>query len=54
MMWVITVYLKGNLSTMFEFNSEKEAKEAFKNIHGCKILTEVINFHNPSYALVAV
>jgi len=53
MMWVITVYLKENLS-MFEFNSEKEAKEAFKRIHGCKILTEVINYHNPSYALVAV
>ena len=53
MMWVITVYLKGNL-TMFEFDSEKEAKEAFKNIHGCKILTEVINYHIPSYALVAV
>jgi ArsR family metal-binding transcriptional regulator len=53
MKWVITVYLKGNLS-MFEFNSEKEAKEAFNKIHGCKILTEVINYHNPSYALVAV
>nr|WP_295970862.1 hypothetical protein [uncultured Bacillus sp.] len=53
-MWVITVFLKGNLTTMFEFNSENEAKEALKNIHGYKILTEVINFHNPSYALVAV
>lgn len=54
MMWVITVYLKGNLSAMFEFDSEKEAKEAYNKINGCKILTEVINFHNPSYALVAV
>ena len=52
-MWVITVYLKEN-TAMFEFKTESEAKEAFKNIPGCKILTEVINYHNPSLALVAI
>jgi hypothetical protein len=46
LMWIITVYLKGNNISMFEFNSEKEAKEAFKNVSGCKILSEVIYFND--------
>lgn len=46
LMWVITVYSKGNNISMFEFNSEKEAKEAFKNVSGCKILSEVIYFND--------
>jgi ArsR family metal-binding transcriptional regulator len=45
-MWIITVYTKGNNISMFEFNSEKEAKEAFKNVSGCKILSEVIYFND--------
>lgn len=53
-MWIITVYLKGNETAMFEYDSEKEAKEAFNKMNGCKILTEVINFHHPSYKLVTV
>ena len=52
-MWVITVYLQDK-NTMFEFQTENEAREAFKNINGCKILTEVINYHCPSNALVAM
>lgn len=52
-MWVITVYLKDK-TTMFEFRTENEAREALKNIHGFKILTEVINYHYPSHALVAI
>ena len=45
-MWIITVYSKGNNISMFEFNSEKEAKEALKNVSGCKILSEVIYFND--------
>ena len=45
-MWIITVYSKGNNISMFEFYSEKEAKEAFKNVSGCKILSEVIYFND--------
>ena len=52
-MWVITVFLQDK-TTMFEFQTENEAREAFKNINGCKILTEVINYHCPSNALVVV
>jgi hypothetical protein len=52
-MWVITVYLQDK-TTMFEFDTENEAREAFKKIYGSKILTEVINYHYPSRALVAV
>ncbi|MGM0878557.1 MAG: hypothetical protein ACQEWV_28655 [Bacillota bacterium] len=44
-MWVITLYLKEN-TTMFEFDTEKEAREAFKNIKGCKILSEVVYFND--------
>lgn len=44
-MWVITVHSKNNIQ-MFEFDTEKEAKEAFKGIRGYKILTEVIYFND--------
>lgn len=44
-MWIITVYSKSNLN-MFEFDTEKEAKEAFKKMQGCKILTEIIYFND--------
>jgi hypothetical protein len=46
LMWIITVFSKGNNISMFEFNSEKEAKEAYKNVSGCKILSEVIYFND--------
>lgn len=47
-MWVITVYSKENKNntTMFEFNTEREAREAFKNLQGCKILTEDVYLYN--------
>lgn len=51
-MWVITLYSKGNTS-MFEFDTEKEAREAFKNIQGCKILSEIIYFNDHCFALAA-
>jgi ArsR family metal-binding transcriptional regulator len=45
-MWIITVYSKGNNISMFEFNSEEEAREVFNNVLGCKILSEVIYFND--------
>jgi hypothetical protein len=49
-MWIITVYSKGNNISMFEFNSEKEAREVFNNVLGCKIgckiLSEVIYYND--------
>jgi hypothetical protein len=44
-MWVITLYSKENTS-MFEFDTENEAREAFKNIKGCKILSEIVYFND--------
>jgi hypothetical protein len=51
-MWVITRYIDSNI-TMFEFETEKEAREALKNIDGHKILTEVIYFDDPCLQPVA-
>jgi len=45
-MWILTVYSPKNNITMFEFNSEVEAKEAFLREPGCKILSEVIYFND--------
>lgn len=42
-MWIITVHSKSNIK-MFEFYTEKEAKEVFERIQGYKILSEVIYF----------
>jgi len=44
-MWVITIHSKKSIK-MFEFDTQKEAKEAFERIKGCKILTEVIYFND--------
>lgn len=44
-MWVIIVYSKES-TTMFEFRTKTEAKEAFENIQGCKILSEVVYFND--------
>jgi len=44
-MWVITLYSKENI-TMFEFDTEKEAREAYENIQGYKILSEVVYFND--------
>ncbi|WP_142999148.1 restriction endonuclease subunit S [Peribacillus simplex] len=40
-MWIITIHSKNGFK-MFEFYTEKEAKEKFEVIEGCKILSEVI------------
>ncbi|AGK53338.1 MAG: hypothetical protein K0S25_2160 [Bacillus sp. (in: firmicutes)] len=52
-MWVITVHSKEQ-TRMFEFDNEKEAREAFKEIKGCKILSEVVYFNDPCFQLTAV
>jgi ArsR family metal-binding transcriptional regulator len=44
-MWIITLYLDSNI-TMFEFETEEEAREAFQNMHGCKILSEIVYFND--------
>jgi len=53
-MWIITLYntySKDNKITMFEFETEKEAKENYERIQGCKILSEVIYNHSPYFSL---
>jgi hypothetical protein len=35
---------------MFEFGTEKEAKEAFAKIQGYKILTEVVYFNDSCFS----
>ncbi len=55
-MWVITVinaYSEGDNVTMYEFETEKEARETFEKLQGCKILSEIIYCHHPSSTLVA-
>ena len=52
-MWVITVFSDRNGSKIYEFDTEKEAREAFKNIQGYKILTEMV-YLEPSISLVTV
>jgi len=53
-MWDITVYSKGKFITMYEFNTKREAKEAFKNISGHKILSEIIYFNDQFLHLATV
>lgn len=53
-MWIITAYSKENNIKMFEFNTQKEAREAFKHIQGYKILSEVIYLNDDSLTLVGV
>ncbi|MEH7503435.1 hypothetical protein V7152_15730 [Neobacillus drentensis] len=47
-MWIITRYLDSNIS-MFEFETEDEAREALKYMKGCKILSEVVYFNDPCF-----
>lgn len=52
-MWVITVFSNG-ACIMYEFNTEKEARESFKNIQGCKYLTEIVYDNDHCSSLVAI
>ena len=49
-MWVITVHLKEE-TKMFEFDTEKEARDVFKKIKGCKYLSHVIYYNDPDFHL---
>ncbi|MFP7296232.1 hypothetical protein [Neobacillus niacini] len=44
-MWVITHYSNSNIK-LFEFDTVEEAKEAYKNIEGCKILSEIVYYND--------
>ena len=46
LMWVLTVYANENKISMYEFNTEKEAREALKVFKGCKILSEVVYYND--------
>ncbi|MEH6991498.1 hypothetical protein V7075_02180 [Neobacillus drentensis] len=52
-MWVITVYSNSNIK-MYEFDKVEEAKEAFENIEGYKILSEIVYYNDYGVDLVAV
>ena len=52
-MWIITLYSNSNI-TMFEFDTQEEAREAFENIEGCKILSEIVYYTDECFAVVAV
>lgn len=54
LMWNITVYSKGKIVRMYEFNTEDEAIVAFDNIQGCKILSEIVYFNDPCFALATI
>ncbi|MCM2534172.1 hypothetical protein NDK43_19665 [Neobacillus pocheonensis] len=53
-MWIITVYSKEKSITMYEFDTEKDAREAFKYVQGCKILSEIIYLNEQYSALVTI
>lgn len=48
-MWIITTYTNNKIN-MYEFETEKEAREVFNRIQGCRILSEVIYFNDPCFA----
>lgn len=44
---------KSKQHTMFEYENEIEARRIFKEIQGCKILSEVIYLSDPKVAVNA-
>ncbi|MFJ7366541.1 hypothetical protein ACIQWQ_20850 [Peribacillus frigoritolerans] len=42
---IITIHSKNGIK-MFEFTTEKEARDNFEVMDGCKILSEVIYFND--------
>lgn len=48
-MWVITLYSKEAIK-MFEFDTENEAVEAYKNMTGHAVLSHVIYYNDPCFA----
>ncbi|WP_186328783.1 hypothetical protein [Bacillus sp. X1(2014)] len=52
-MWVITSYSNSNI-TMYEFDSEEDARAAFENMEDYRILSEIIYITEQSRELVTV
>ncbi|MFP3126188.1 hypothetical protein OH784_26500 [Ectobacillus funiculus] len=52
-MWIITVYSKEN-TTLFEFDTEEEARDTFEKIKGNKVLSEIIYFNDPCVTEITV
>lgn len=48
LMWVITMYTEESIK-IFEFDTEKEARDALRKMHGKMILTQVIYFNDPCF-----
>lgn len=48
-MWIITTFSKEAIK-MFEFDTEKEAVEAYKNIAGHKFLSHIVYYNDPCFA----
>lgn len=53
-MWVITVFSNNDCIKMYEYNTEKEAREALRDIQGYKILTEMVDYSEQPSSLVAI
>ncbi len=47
-MWVITLFLKESVK-MYEFSTEEEARDAYKQLKGCKFLSEIVYFNDPCF-----
>lgn len=47
--WVLTIFSNDDVK-MYEFDTEKEAREAFRSAKGEKILSEIIYFNDPVLA----
>ncbi|MFE4708679.1 hypothetical protein [Peribacillus simplex] len=50
-MWIITLYSNSNI-IMFEFDTQEEARGAFENIEGCKILSEIVYYTDECFSVV--
>lgn len=47
-MWIVTLYEGSNIK-MFEYETEEEARKAFKNMNGCKILSNIVYYNDPCF-----
>lgn len=47
-MWVITCYEGSNIS-MYEYETETEAREACKSMKCCKVLSEIVYYNDSRF-----
>ncbi|WP_223596183.1 hypothetical protein [Neobacillus bataviensis] len=52
-MWVITSYSNSNI-TMYEFDSEEDARAADENMEGYRIISEIVYITDQNRELVAI